>query len=257
MLTSMNDALKPMSLSDNTVLITGGATGIGLALAERFLGAGSQVIVCGRREDKLREVRAKHPRIDTRRCDIASEADREALVEGIVKDFPRLNMLVNNAGVQRRARFLEPQLWAARCEEIAINLAAPLHLTALLLPHLRQQPTAAIVNVSSGLAFVPAVFAPMYSATKAALHSFSMALRQDLLRTSIRVIEIVPPAVDTELGGARLHAHGVPVDEFADAVMKRVAAGEMEVGYGTSEKSRLASRAELDEIFHRMSQAFE
>lgn len=253
----MNNATLPMDLSHNTVLITGGATGIGLALAERFLRAGSDIIVCGRREDKLREVKARHPRIHTRRCDVAKEADRESLAEEIVRDFPQLNVLVNNAGVQRRARFTEAQPWSERREEIAINFDAPLHLTALLLPHLRQQPRAAIVNVSSGLAFVPAVFAPMYSATKAAIHSFSMALRQGLLKTPVRVIEIVPPAVDTELGGARLHTHGVPLDEFADAVMKRVADGETEVGYGTSEKSRLASRAELDESFRRMSQAFE
>jgi uncharacterized oxidoreductase len=164
---------------------------------------------------------------------------------------------MNNAGVQRRARFLDPQPWSERREGIAINLDAPLHLSALLLPHLRQQARAAIVNVSSGLAFVPAVFAPMYSATKAALHSFSMALRQDLSRTPVRVIEIVPPAVNTDLGGALLHTHGVPVDEFADAVMKRIAEGETEVGYGTSEKSRLASRQELDELFRRLSQAFD
>jgi len=254
----MTRASAPMDLADNTILITGGATGIGLALAERFLRAGSEVIVCGRREDKLREVSAKHSRIHTRCCDIAKEADRESLAEGLVKDFPRLNVLVNNAGIQRRAKFLADQLpWSERREEIAINLEAPLHLAALFLPHLRQQPRAAVVNVSSGLAFVPPVFAPLYGATKAALHSFSMSLRQELSRTAIQVIEIIPPPVDTDLGGARLHTHGVPVDEFADSVMKRIAEGETEVGYGSSEKARLASREELDEMFRRMSQAFD
>lgn len=247
-----------MNLSDNTVLVTGGATGIGLAIAERFLQAGSDVIVCGRRDDKLREVKARHPGIHTRSCDVAKEEDREALAEAIVKDFPRLNVLVNNAGIQRQVRFLsDPEAWRQRRQEIAINFEAPLHLSALFLAHLQKQPRAAIVNVSSGLAFVPAVFAPVYSATKAALHSFSMSLRQDLARTSVQVIEIVPPAVNTDLGGVGLHTQGVPLDEFADAVMKRVAEGELEVGYGFSETSRRASREALDERFRRLNGAFE
>lgn len=125
MLASMSRASTPMDLADNTILITGGATGIGLALAERFLRAGSEVIICGRREDKLREVSAKYSRIHTRRCDIAKEADREALAEGLVRDFPRLNVLVNNAGIQRRAKFLaDPLPWSERREESAINLEA-------------------------------------------------------------------------------------------------------------------------------------
>ena len=106
---------------------------------------------------------------------------------------------------------------------------------------------------TAGLAFVPAVFAPIYAATKAALHSFTMSLRRDLDQTSVRVIEIIPPAVNTELGGAGLHTHGVPLEEFADAVMARVAAGELEVGYGFSEESRRASREVLDQKFERLN----
>lgn len=247
-----------MNLAENTVLVTGGATGIGLAIAERFLRAGSEVIVCGRRGDKLQEAKAKHPTLHTRVADVASEVDRERLAESLVKDFPKLNVLVNNAGIQRRARFAsDEQAWSVRREEIGINFEAPIHLSSLLLPHLTKQPRAAIVNVSSGLAFVPAVFAPVYAATKAALHSFTMALRQELARTSIEVIEIVPPAVNTDLGGVGLHTQGADVNEFADAVMKRVAEGELEVGFGFSETSRRASRDQLDETFRRMNAAFE
>ena len=243
-----------MNLHGHTVVVTGGASGIGLAIAERFLRAGSEVVACGRREDKLREAREKHPALHTRVADVATAADREALAAMLVRDFPRLDVLVNNAGIQRQARFRDDAAsWSERQQEIAINFEAPIHLSALLLPHLLAQSAAAIVNVTSGLAFVPARFAPVYAATKAALHSFTMALRVELAKTTVRVVEIVPPMVNTDLGGVGLHDAGTPVDEFADAVMARVAAGELEVGFGFSEMSRNASREQLDETFRRMN----
>ncbi|GAB3829807.1 SDR family oxidoreductase [Pontibacter rugosus] len=243
-----------MNLAGNTVLITGGATGIGLAIAERFLKAGSDVIICGRREDKLQEAKQKHASLHTRVCDVADESDRVALFEWVTKEFPKLNVLVNNAGIQRRGSFMEDEEpWSVRRQEIAINVEAPLHLSALFIPHLQQQVTAAIMNVSSGLAFTPGTFALVYSATKAAIHSFSMTLRYELASTSIKVIEIAPPAVDTDLGGAGIHTMGVPVDEFADSIMQRIEAGELEVGYGRSEKARLASREEIDQMVKMMS----
>ncbi|MCC9166111.1 SDR family oxidoreductase [Pontibacter harenae] len=243
-----------MNLAGNTVLITGGATGIGFALAERFLNAGSEVIICGRREEKLQEAKQKYPALHTRVCDVADEADRVALFEWAIQEFPKLNVLINNAGIQRRGSFLEDQEpWAQRRQEIAINVEAPIHLSALFIPHLQQQETAAIMNVSSSLAFTPGTFALVYSATKAAIHSFSMTLRYELATTSIKVIEIVPPAVDTDLGGAGIHTMGVPVDEFADSIMQRIEAGEVEVGYGRSEKARLASRDDINEMVRVMS----
>lgn len=248
------DKRERMKLAGNTVLITGGATGIGFALAERFLRAGSEVIICGRREDKLLEAKEKHPALYTRVCDVADEGERVALFEWATKEFTKLNVLVNNAGIQRRGSFLEDQEpWAERRQEIAINVEAPIHLSALFIPHLQQQETAAILNVSSGLAFTPGTFALVYSATKAAIHSFTMALRHELASTSIKVIDIVPPAVDTDLGGVGIHTMGVPVDEFADSIMQRIAAGELEVGYGRSEKARLANQDEINEMVRIIS----
>jgi uncharacterized oxidoreductase len=239
-----------MNLATNTILITGGASGIGLALASRLQQAGSEVIICGRRADKLREAQEQHPGLHTRVCDLAQAADRVALAEWVRATFPRLNVLLNNAGIQNRFQLTEDTTdWEERQQEIAINLEAPIHLSTLLLPHLRQQASAAIINVSSGLAFAPAAFAPIYSATKAALHSFTLSLRHQLAATSVRVLEIVPPAVNTDLGGAGLHNWGAPLDAFTDSVLARLAAGEEEVGYGTSEESRLASRAELNARF--------
>lgn len=243
-----------MDITANTVLITGGASGIGWALAERFLQAGSQVLICGRRADKLQEAQQQYPQLQVRPCDVGQASDRVALLEWVRTEFPQVNVLINNAGIQRRVQLANGQEdWSLTEPEIAINLEAPIHLSTLFIPHLRQQPKAAIINVTSGLAFVPGAFAPIYSATKAALHSFTMSLRHQLRNTAIEVIELVPPAVNTDLGGAGLHTFGVPVGDFADAMMTGIQAGALEIGYGTSEKNRTASRREIDEIFQQMN----
>jgi len=243
-----------MNLADNTVLITGGASGIGFALAERFVRAGSTVIVCGRRADKLQMAQQKLPGLHTHVCDVAEAAERMALLEWVRTEFPAVNVLINNAGIQNRVQLAtDTESWEARRQEININVDAPIHLSMLFVGHLQTQANPAIINVTSGLAFAPAAFVPIYSATKAALHSFTLSLRHQLKETPIQVLEIVPPAVNTDLGGPGLHTFGVPVDDFADSVMERLAAGETEVGYGTSEKNRLASRSELDAIFQQMN----
>ena len=244
-----------MNLATNTILLTGGASGIGLALAVRFLRAGSTVIIVGRRADKLAEAQQLHPGLIIRQADVADPAERAELVRWATSTYPNLNVLVNNAGIQNRIQLAHDadSDWQVRRQELVINVEAPIHLSTLLVPHLRQRPGAAIINVTSGLSFAPAAFVPIYSATKAALHSFTLSLRHQLEPEGIAVLEIVPPAVDTDLGGPGLHTFGVNVDAFADSIMDRLAQGEQEVGYGTSEKSRLASRAELDEQFRMMN----
>jgi uncharacterized oxidoreductase len=163
-------------------------------------------------------------------------------------------VLVNNAGIQNRLPSLQqPQDWSRHRTEISTNLEAPMHLSMLLLPHLLKQPDAAILNVTSGLAFVPLAFMPTYCATKAALHSFTLSLRQQLKGSSVQVIEVIPPAVNTDLGGKGLHDDGVPLDQFADHAIAQIEKGSLEFGYQFSEKGRLASRAELDGIFAAMN----
>jgi uncharacterized oxidoreductase len=244
-----------MNPANNTVLVTGGASGIGLALAQRFLKAGSQVIICGRRVETLREAATASPGLITRVCDVGSETGRVALAEWIVREHPALNVLVNNAGIQRRAIDLgNAEPWADTHTEIAINLEAPIHLTGLLTPHLRKQPNPAIINVTSGLSFAPIAYMPVYCATKAGLHSLTLSLRHQLASSGVTVIEIIPPAVNTDLGGPGLHTFGVPLDEFADAAMQRLAAGELEIAYGFAEQASKASRSELNAIFERMNQ---
>lgn len=239
-----------MKTDSNTILITGGASGIGLAFAERFLAANNEVIICGRRADKLQEAKEKHPQIHTRVCDVAEESEREDLFTWAAAEFPNLNVLVNNAGIQRRVNLTENENWQRTRTEIAINFDAPIHLSRLFIPHLRKQKTAAIINVTSGLSFAPLADVPIYSATKAAFHSFTLSLRHQLRDAPIKVIEIAPPAVDTDLGGVGLHTFGVNLDEFADAVFARLADGETEIAYGSAEKASRASRQEQDEIFN-------
>lgn len=242
-----------MKIDGNTVLITGGASGIGLALAERFIKAGNEVIVCGRREVKLQEAKARFPELHTRVCDITDPLQRQALCQWVRSRFPRLNVLVNNAGIQQRVDLLAADAdWRYYQQEVAANLEAPIHLCLLLLPHMQSQPSAAIINVSSGLALTPGAWVPVYSATKAALHSFTMSLRLQLAGTGISVVEVLPPAVNTDLGGAGLHTFGEPLEAFADAVFDRFRGDDTEIGYGDSEKRLRASKIELEAMAGKM-----
>jgi uncharacterized oxidoreductase len=248
-----------MDISGNAVLITGGASGIGYAMAQAFLDGGSEVIICGRREARLLDARKRHPNLHVKRCDVASDRDRSDLAAWVVTEFGALNVLVNNAGVQRDidltkgiAEFLAGE------NEIRINLEAPILLSGLLVPHLTGKKGAAIVNVSSGLGFVPAAKMPVYSASKAGVHAFTMALRQQILPLGIKVFEVVPPAVDTELNPEGRAARGgfkanVTATEFVAAVMKGLANDVAEIGYGMTEGFLRASRADLDQAFQQMN----
>lgn len=239
-----------MNLSGNTILITGGASGIGLAFAERFIKAGSTVIVCGRRETKLQEAKDKYPGIVTRVCDVTNKSERLALLDWVTSQYPELNVLVNNAGIQQRFNILKAnpkEDWSYYNNEITANLEAPIHLAMLFAPYLANKENGTIINVSSGLAFTPMAIAPIYSATKAALHSFTVSLRLQLSETTIKVIEVAPPAVNTDLGGIGLHTFGAPLDEFADAIFKGLEEGKLEIGFARSEKAMRMSRDEIDE----------
>jgi uncharacterized oxidoreductase len=242
-----------MDLSSNTVLITGGSNGIGFAIAQRFSEAESEVIICGRKESKLNEAKGKIKGLKTRVCDVGKSAERVSLYKWAVSEFPKLNVLVNNAGIQRRVRLANEEDWKLTEEEININFDAPIHLTSLFIPHLIKQKNPVIMNITSGLAFVPMSSAPIYCATKAGMHSFTLSLRHQLSKTPISVIEVIPPAVQTDLGGAGLHEYGTPLDEFADDVFNKLKAGEIEIAYGFAEKSRNSSREDLDAAFKRMN----
>ena len=240
-----------MELSGHTILITGGSSGIGLALTRRFVDRGNVVIITGRRQGALDEVRGALPSVTTFASDSGSNAARIRLASDVALRFPALDVVINNAGIQRAVDLLCTEPWEQTREEIAVNLDGPIHLTSLLLPNLLRQPRAAVINVSSGLAFVPSAGVPVYSATKAALHSYTLSLRHQLRNSSVEVIEIIPPAVHSNLGGS--HAFGVPTDEYADSVMAQLAQGRAEVTYQFSAEVSQAPRATLDAMFARLN----
>ncbi|MFB5761292.1 SDR family oxidoreductase [Paenibacillus medicaginis] len=247
-----------MKLSGNTILITGGSAGIGLAFAERFLKAGNKVIICGRRENVLQNAKEILPDLITRVCNLDIESERAALFDWVTENYPEVNVLVNNAGIQQRFNVLKADAkndWNYFNKEITTNIEAPFHLSMLFAPYFTEKEESTIINVTSGLAFTPFVIAPIYSATKAALHSFTMSLRHQLSETSVEVIEIAPPAVNTDLGGSGLHVHGEPLDAFADGIFKGLEEGKDEIGYGTSVGRLRMSRDEIDEYTEKMYQA--
>ncbi len=207
-----------MNITGNTILITGGGSGIGRALAEALQAKGNTVIIAGRRERVLNAVTQANPGMQSMLLDIQDRSDIEAFARDAVARFPALNVVINNAGIMKP----ETQLDLAIAEEtIATNLLGPIRLTAALLPHLLAQPHASVVTVSSGLAFVPMAATPTYSATKAAIHSWSMSMRHQLKGTSVEVVEIAPPYVQTELLGAHqlTDPDAMPLAEFTAEVM--------------------------------------
>jgi uncharacterized oxidoreductase len=236
-----------MRMTGNTILITGGATGIGFGLARELAAKDNVVIICGRREDRLNEAKAKIPSLHTRVCDVADPESRGALAAWVVEKFPAFNILVNNAGVQNLVRFGEGMRdLAAADEEIAINLTAPIHLSGLLMSHLLAKKDAAIVNVSSGLAFAPLARVPVYCATKAALHSLTMTLRHQLKSTSVKVFELIPPIVTSELGAAhrpaQVNASAMPTDAAVAEMIEALANDRFEAPIGAA--ARLMEKRE-------------
>jgi len=248
-----------MRTSGNTVLITGGATGIGFALAEAFVNAGNKVLICGRRRAKLEEAEAKLPQIRVRQCDLSRTEDHESLYSWVKDESEDLNILVNNAGIQRAVDMREgaPDLLRGE-DEVRVNFIAPIHLSAYFAPLLMDKNEAAIINVSSGLAFVPIAAMPVYCATKAGIHMFTVSLRHQLRGTSVKVFEIVPPAVDTELGrgsarnSERKHG-GIPPSEVAVETMKALENNEYEVVVGKAKGLVEGSRKAFEETFRRVN----
>jgi uncharacterized oxidoreductase len=227
-----------MDLAHAQVLITGGSDGIGLGMAKRFLHAGSRVMITGRNAEKLEKAVLLYPRLATYVNDIGRPEQREALANHVTQTMLGLNILINNAGIQRRvALAVDDATWSERQNEIDILFSAPVHLNHLLLPLMLGggEPTL-IVNVTSGGAYIPQAFAPVYSACKAALHSYTVTLRHALKDTLCRVVELIPPAVKTSLAGVGLQ-HGVLLDDFCDAVFPKLFEdGIIDIGFGPTEK---------------------
>jgi uncharacterized oxidoreductase len=245
-----------MKTSENTILITGGGTGIGLALANEFLKSGNKIIICGRRENKLNEAKQKYPGLHIKTCDLSKKNERINFVNWLIQNFPDLNILINNAGVQNHFILTDAAMIDGAAEEVEINFIAPLHLSSLLIPHLSKMADPAIINITSGLAFTPLSFMPVYCATKAALHSLSLSLRHQLKDTPIKVFEMIPPTVDTELDrGARVKRgqvhYGISAEEFAAEAFESVKNDVFESAIGHAANLRLKREEMFDTLNNR------
>lgn len=256
-----------MHLQGNTLFITGGGSGIGRGLAEAFHQLGNnQVIIGGRREDVLRATCAANPGMQWITLDTTNAASIQSAAERLTRDFPALNVVINNAGIQRLHDFaidtpLDDDLIA---QEIETNFTGVIRLCAAFLPHLRRQESATLINVSSGLALVPLARFPVYCATKAAVHSFTQSLRYQLRDTCVKVVELIPPYVDTELGHTSREVrptHGgpppMPLADYVQAAMQELQCGGENAAVGTAKTMLAATQtAPVREAFERMNTAW-
>jgi uncharacterized oxidoreductase len=208
-----------MQMTGNTVLVTGGGTGIGRGLAESFHRLGNQVVIAARRSEPLQAAAQANPGIKYLSLDQGDPVDIRRFATELIDRYPELNVVVNNAGIQRVEDLSTGDVGAAE-QTVAVNLLGPIRLTSALLPSLLAKPRAAIVNVTSGLAFMPSALTPTYCATKAALHSYTQSLRFQLRDTSVQVIEVIPPQVQTALQSERgFDPKAMPLDEYVTETM--------------------------------------
>ena len=242
-----------MDTRKDTILITGGGSGIGRAMAEALHGRGAKVIIAGRRREALEAVAAAHPGMAFETLDVADADDVKAFAKRIIATHPELNAVINNAGIM----VVEDGIDLAIAEQtVAINLLGPIRLTAALLPHLKSRPSATIVTVSSGLAFVPLAATPTYSATKAAIHSWSQSLRHQLRDTAVEVIEWAPPAVATDLmPGHAENPNSMPLGDFtAESLALFEAGGNDEILVERVKfLSGAAARGDYDAVFRALN----
>jgi uncharacterized oxidoreductase len=243
----------------HAVLVTGGGSGIGLGLAQRHLAAGHRVMITGRSDGRLATAAGRLPGVETFANDIAAPEGREALADHVRQAMPELDVLISNAGIQRRVGIAADRSpWDEVQNEIDILVAAPIHLSRLLVPQmLSHGRPGVLVHVTSGGAFFPQPFAPVYSAAKAALHSYTVNLRHALEATPVRVVELIPPAVATALAGPG-QAHGADLDDFCDAVFPMLDGSHPEVGFGPTAapgftEQRMAERRTFEALSGRFA----
>jgi uncharacterized oxidoreductase len=218
-----------MKLTDNTIFITGGGTGIGRGLAEALHKLGNKVIISGRRKENLDATTKANPGMDSVEMDISDPANIGAVTKKLIADYPALNVLVNNAGIMQiddAAAMIDDQLLTST---ITTNLLGPIRLTSALIEHLKKRPDATVIYNTSALAFVPLALTAVYSSTKAALHSYVLSQRYKLKATSVRVLELSPPWVQTDLLNSKEEPRAMPLKDFIEATMKLLASDANEI----------------------------
>jgi len=253
-----------MKMNNRVVLITGASSGIGLELARQLMALGNTVIITGRDREKLDSVRASLPGIHTFQSDVSDPANIRSLFLSISEQFANLDILINNAGVIRNIRLKNASELVSLTQEIDINLNGPIWMIQQFLPLLLKQPESMIVNISSGLAFVPFPAAPIYSASKSALHAYTRCLRAQLKHSSVSVVEVAPPGTETplyrgEFAQEMKDTKGMEVALLVRLAIKGIEAGKPEIRPGLSNVLKIASRIAPGSIFRqmtRMSQLF-
>lgn len=221
-----------MKISNNTIVITGGARGIGLALTKKLIDNNNKVIVIGRKTNIPSEIQKYTDRVIFKKCNLANEQEFDSLLIDLENNYPEINVLINNAAIQHNYSFLEQNELNSRIDaEIATNLIAPIKLAANLIPLLANKEEAAIVNISSALAFTPKENASVYCATKAAIHSFSQSLRYQLEKTTIKVFELMPPLVNTDMTRGR-GQNKIEPEVVAQEFLKSFVSDKYEINIG-------------------------
>ncbi|RZJ70568.1 SDR family NAD(P)-dependent oxidoreductase [Flavobacterium sp.] len=237
-----------MDLRNNTILITGGTSGFGLEFTKRFLELGNTVIITGRNSQKLLETKDSFPEVHFIQSDVSKLGDIEDLYEKVIRQFPNLNIIINNAGEMRKISLHQPHELSDITREIDINLIGPIRMTQQFLPHLKSRPKAAIVNVTSGIALLPFALSPIYGASKAGLRSYTQSLRIQLEKTNIKVIELVAPGSSTPLNdkfkdvGNFSEKMLMAPEKIVDAALKGLQKDNSEIFPGMAKLMRILSR---------------
>ena len=232
-----------MAFQNNTVLITGGSSGIGLQLAKLLTEKNNQVIICGRSEDKLAKAKKLVPGLITFACDISVKIECFKLAAFVKEHYPECNVLINNAAIVHLTSFYEDEQMVDRAElEIGTNLTAPVMLSKIFIPIIEKNPAPKIINITSGLAYIPRAVYPVYNATKAALHSFTQVLRMQLKERNIGITEVMFPAVDTPWHKGNPPAIAISVEKAVNEMIEKLEKGEMEIKVGKVKLLYILSR---------------
>jgi uncharacterized oxidoreductase len=238
-----------MELRDNTILITGGTSGFGLEFASRLIDLGNTVIITGRNQEKLDQTKKKHPELHTFQSDVSDPIAIRELYEKVTRQFPALNILINNAGEMRKINLHDTSIDLDNINrEIAINLSGPIRMVQQFLPHLKSKKNGVIMNISSGIALVPFPLSPIYGATKSGLHSYTQSLRVQLKSTSVKVFELLPPGSSTPLNDKFKNDEGfdpkilMEPGKIIDAAVKAMKKDQYEIYPGMANLLRIMSR---------------
>lgn len=222
-----------MNITNNTILITGGSSGIGLGIAHAFVKEGNKVLICGRSLEKLEHAKKEIPQLQIFSCDLSKTSERKRLYEWVVENHPACNVLINNSAIVHKTDFRMDDEMLNKAElEVQTNLVAPVALCKLFLPLLERNKNSSVVNITTGLIYAPKAAYPIYNATKAALHSFTLMLRMQLKSLPIKVVEVMMPVVDTPFHKGNVPRMAISVDKAVDEMLMNLAKGREEIRVG-------------------------